>query len=367
MHYEKHRIRFVLVHEPITLDDPYFPYSCFGPLRIGWRNFPERLCLPASARIIPTVSRALLVPTLPQDPLQPLYAGLHIAELNLSLKRSQVCRDFLVPDYELVVDACFCNNPAMVKSDIQTAFFSSLADPYSFRTMFDQLPDVVFFIKDRQSRLVGGNKLLVERLGLRSEADVAGHLDDEFVPEKIAKAFRSDDEIVFESREPLINRMEVWFTESRELDSFQTTKVPLIGKNGEVVGLMGTTRPDLTRTTQKRENKREKELVSVTRYLEKNTDRIVTNAELASACGMSERTLNRKVHHAFGVTPYELMLRIRIQKAADALLQTSARVQDIALAHGFCDQSTFTQHFRKRTGKTPRQFRVGQHSTPSWV
>lgn len=251
----------------------------------------------------------------------------------------------------------------MAKSDIQTAFFSSLADPYSFRAMFDQLPDVVFFIKDRQSRLVGGNKLLIERLGLRSEADVAGHLDDEFVPEKLAKAFRSDDEIVFESREPLINRMEVWFTESRELDSFQTTKVPLIGKNGEVVGLMGTTRPDLTRTT----HKREKDLVSVTSYLEKNTDRIVTNAELARACGMSERTLNRKVQQAFGVTPYELMLRIRIQKAADALLQTSAKVQDIALAHGFCDQSTFTQHFRKRTGKTPRQFRVGQHSAPAWV
>jgi len=91
MHYEKHRIRFVLVHEPSALDAPYFPYSCFGPLKIGWRKFPERLCLPASARIIPTVSRALLVPTLPQDPLQPLYAGLRITELNLSPRQSQVC------------------------------------------------------------------------------------------------------------------------------------------------------------------------------------------------------------------------------------------------------------------------------------
>jgi PAS domain S-box-containing protein len=238
---------------------------------------------------------------------------------------------------------------------MQADFFASLADPLSLRAMFDQLPDVVFFIKDRQSRLVGGNRVLIERLGLACEADVVGQMDERFVPEKLARAFRVDDERVFTTREPLINRLEVWLTESGELDWFQTTKVPLFGKNGEVVGLMGTTRHDLNRATYKPET----DLASVTSYLEEHTDRIVTNAELASQCGMSERTLNRKVNQVFGVTPYELMIRIRIQKAAEALLQTSAKVHDIAIAHGFCDQSTFTQHFRKRMGMTPRQFRVG--------
>lgn len=246
----------------------------------------------------------------------------------------------------------------MSNANIQAEFFASLADPYAFRAMFDLLPDVVFFIKDLQSRLVGGNKVLIERLGLKSESEVVGQMDERFVPEKLARAFRVDDERVFSTREPLINRLEVWLTESGELDWFQTTKVPLFGKHGEVVGLMGTTRHDINRATYKPET----DLTSVTSYLEKHADRIVTNAELASECGMSERTLNRKVNQVFGVTPYELMIRIRIQKAAEALLQTSAKVQDIALAHGFCDQSTFTQHFRKRMGMTPRQFRVGHQS-----
>ena len=246
----------------------------------------------------------------------------------------------------------------MSNANIQAEFFASLADPYAFRAMFDLLPDVVFFIKDLKSRLVGGNKVLIERLGLKSEAEVVGQMDERFVPEKLARAFRVDDERVFSSRAPLINRLEVWLTESGELDWFQTTKVPLFGKNGEVVGLMGTTRHDINRATYKPET----DLTSVTSYLEKHSDRIVTNAELASECGMSERTLNRKVNQVFGVTPYELMIRIRIQKAAEALLQTSAKVQDVALAYGFCDQSTFTQHFRKRMGMTPRQFRVGHQS-----
>ena len=83
-----------------------------------------------------------------------------------------------------------------------------------------------------------------------------------------------------------------------------------------------------------------------------------TVAELARECGLSERTLYRKIHQALGVTPYELMLRIRIESAAEALIQTTDKVIDIAQAHAFCDQSAFTQHFRKRIGVTPKQFRM---------
>jgi transcriptional regulator GlxA family with amidase domain len=59
-----------------------------------------------------------------------------------------------------------------------------------------------------------------------------------------------------------------------------------------------------------------------------------------------------------GVTPYELTLRIRVQKAGEALIESDDKVASIAHAHGFCNQSTFTQHFRTRTGMTPKQFRV---------
>jgi transcriptional regulator GlxA family with amidase domain len=78
----------------------------------------------------------------------------------------------------------------------------------------------------------------------------------------------------------------------------------------------------------------------------------------AKLLGIGERTLYRKIHQALGVTPYELMLRIRIESAAEALIQTNDKVIEIAQAHAFCDQSAFTQHFRKRIGLTPKQFRM---------
>ena len=60
-----------------------------------------------------------------------------------------------------------------------------------------------------------------------------------------------------------------------------------------------------------------------------------------------------------GISPYELGLRHRIQSAAEAIAKTSTPIIEIAIEHGFCDQSAFTQQFKKRTGLTPRQFRIG--------
>ena len=242
----------------------------------------------------------------------------------------------------------------MSKSSLQHSFFEQMADPQGFRAMFEHLPDVFFFVKDRGSRMIAGSRNLVERLGLKRESDMIGRPDEAFFQPHIARAFRDDDEQVFRTGKSLTNRLEVWYDEQRNLDWFLTTKVPVRGRNGSIIGLMGITRRDegLARHQPARD------VSKVLGFIQSHSDRILTTAALACACGMSERTLYRKVNQALGVTPYELMLRIRIQKAAEALIKTGEKVMEIAVAHGFCDQSTFTQHFRKRTGMTPKEFRL---------
>jgi AraC-like DNA-binding protein len=227
----------------------------------------------------------------------------------------------------------------MSPKSIQNAFFASMTDPQAFRLMFDQQPDVFFFVKDRESRLIAASEPMWTRLGLDEQA---------------AKSYRADDALVFRTGKPLINRLEVWYDEQRTLTWFLTTKVPLRGKNGKIIGLMGLTRRDEGRSRHQSSS----EVTLIVSHIQKNTGRILSTAELARECGLSERTLYRKIHQALGVTPYELMLRIRIESAAEALIQTTDKVIDIAQAHAFCDQSAFTQHFRKRIGLTPKQFRM---------
>jgi AraC-like DNA-binding protein len=237
---------------------------------------------------------------------------------------------------------------------LQADFFARIAEPHLFRTMFDHLPGVYFFVKDRESRLVAASRTIFERLEVKSEAEIIGARDEDLFPPHIAKGYREDDEEVFRTGKPLLDRLEIWFDEQRNLEWCITTKIPLYGREGEIVGLMGMTRRDETRSQLEQEGG----VAQVTAYVHQNVDRVLSTAELAQFCGISERTLFRKVRKVLRVTPYEMILRIRIQKAATALLKTEASVSEIARSHGFCDQSTFTQHFRKRIGMTPKQFRV---------
>jgi AraC-like DNA-binding protein len=242
----------------------------------------------------------------------------------------------------------------MSSKSIQKAFFASMTDPQAFRLMFDQQPNVFFFVKDLESRLIVASAPMLTRLGHEHEVDVIGQLDVNFYPEQVAKAYRADDALVFRTGKPLINRLEVWYDQQRTLTWFLTTKVPLRGNNGKIIGLMGLTRRDESRSRHQSNS----EVTLIVSHIQKNTGRIISTAELARECSLSERTLYRKIHQALGVTPYELMLRIRIESAAEALIQTTDKVIDIAQAHAFCDQSAFTQHFRKRIGLTPKQFRM---------
>ena len=85
----------------------------------------------------------------------------------------------------------------MSPKSIQSSFFASMTDPQAFRFMFDQQPNVFFFVKDRESRLIAASEPTLTRLGVAREADVIGRLDEDFYPEQAAKAYRADDALVF--------------------------------------------------------------------------------------------------------------------------------------------------------------------------
>ena len=126
------------------------------------------------------------------------------------------------------------------------------------------------------------------------------------------------------------------------------------GHAGSIIGLMGKTRRDHGRAALQPAT----EAAGAVEYLRKQAHRSVSTKELAKQLGLTVQTLNRKINESFGISPYELNLRVRIQQAAETLLVSSEDITSIALYHGFCDQSAFTHHFRKRMGITPKQFRL---------
>lgn len=236
----------------------------------------------------------------------------------------------------------------------QAAFFAQLQDLQTLLAVFDLMPDVYFFVKDTGSRMVTASPMILPRLGFKSEAQFIGKTDHEVFPTRLADSYRADDLKVFRTGKPLSNRLEIWLGDAGQFDWCVTTKTPLRGRDGKIIGLMGVTRRDLGRTALQPASAS----AAAVAYLQKHCSRAVTTAELAKAVKVSERTLHRTIRSAFSISPYELALRIRVQRAAEQLLRTSESIPDIALAHGFCDQSAFTHQFKKRMGTTPKQFRL---------
>jgi len=241
----------------------------------------------------------------------------------------------------------------MASSRLQAEFFARIADPQAVREIFEHLPGVFFFMKDDQGRHIAANSATYSRFGIRGEDELVGARDEKFFPAEVAKAYREDDQRVIRSGKPIINRLEVWYDEQHRLDWFLATKLPVRDRRGRVIGVMGITRRDEDRLR----HHDVREVTEAVKLARENVHRVLGTSELARTVGLSERQLHRKLKAALGLSPYELLLRTRVQAAAEVLARTSTPISEVAIDHAFCDQSAFTQQFRKRTGMTPKEFR----------
>lgn len=78
---------------------------------------------------------------------------------------------------------------------------------------------------------------------------------------------------------------------------------------------------------------------------------------IAASASISESECLRCFHTAIGTSPIRYLKQYRIQQAARMLLQTNAKISEIAEQCGFQDMSYFTRAFREQTGTVPSEYR----------
>jgi AraC family transcriptional regulator len=86
---------------------------------------------------------------------------------------------------------------------------------------------------------------------------------------------------------------------------------------------------------------------------------------LAKRSGWSRFHFHRAFRDVMGETPKQYTLRLRVHRAAAALLTTDDTVQVIARATGFNSHEVFTRAFRRWFGRSPRQYRLHARSASS--
>lgn len=218
--------------------------------------------------------------------------------------------------------------------------------------LFDFMPNVLYFVKDRESRIITGNQAFSERCGCRTPEELYGRRDETLFPSYMVEKFHRDDATVFETGEPLHDLIELFPAREGLPEWFITHKAPLFSHDDEIIGLCG-----VLQSYEKMHDHAKQPVFQVVEYIRSHYSEPLSIPDIAERFGFSQRQLERRFSETFRASPRQYLVRLRVLIACEKLRVTDAPISEIALDCGFYDHSSFVHHFKRALGVTPLTYR----------
>lgn len=95
----------------------------------------------------------------------------------------------------------------------------------------------------------------------------------------------------------------------------------------------------------------------VVRYLHDNYSHAISLRDIAAQVHLSERHTSRLFHKIMGVSILEYLTKLRVETAAQLLMDRRVPIKEVAQATGYPDVRYFITLFRRHMGLTPAVFR----------
>src|SRR4030043_818115 len=114
-----------------------------------------------------------------------------------------------------------------------------LAPEAMLQLVLDHIPQRIFW-KDTNFKYLGCNKPFAIDAGLNEPSEIIGMDDFELSWKKTATLYRSDDTFVMQTKQPKLKYQEPLDKPDGSMMWVETNKLPLLDKNGNVIGLLGT-------------------------------------------------------------------------------------------------------------------------------
>lgn len=224
--------------------------------------------------------------------------------------------------------------------------------------LLQELPDVLFWIKDNQHRIVALNETFAHRVN-RSPDRILGKTDAELYYPELARVFAEDDCSVIRSGEPLRRKIELLTTSFGGVEWRTTSKLPVRNQAGAVIGTTGISRPfagtveDLPVQFQA--------FARIVEYARSHLQEGVSVIDLALFSGMSVSTLGRRFREHLRLSPSEFLSQLRISHACQLLADTPLNVSEVGYRCGFENAAAFSRAFRSQMHMSPSAYRYGKH------
>ena len=221
--------------------------------------------------------------------------------------------------------------------------------------LFEVLPDIMFWVKERNGVVIFANRAYAQLLN-RTPEELVGETDESLFPATMATFFRSDDETVIRTAKPLQNKLEIVTRPGGGIEWRMTSKIPLFGEDGAVMGTAGV--------SKRLQHGEGPPLPSPHRAISNLIDRIHENLgkdisvrHLAQQAGMSVSSLERNFRKYLGTTPRQYLVRARIATACDRLLNTTLSIGQIATSLAYHEHASFTRAFTAVMHMSPKDYR----------
>ena len=235
----------------------------------------------------------------------------------------------------------------------RAARFLDQFDARQLLSMYDLLPDMLFWIKNADSQIMHANRYFLEHVGAHTLEQVLGLTDFDFSPRHIARQFINDDQLVMQGQ-LISDRLEMNILKSGEIYWFTTSKRPLYDVAGRILGSYGVSR-HLEKTSVALSGMIA--LDGPVNYIRAHYMTDIKLSTLAAMSHLSVSALERRFKKYLCKTPKQFINEVRLENARRLLVETTLPIAAVAAEAGFSDPSYFSRRFVKQFGELPSEFR----------
>lgn len=221
-------------------------------------------------------------------------------------------------------------------------------------SLYDELPGILFWIKDSELRLLEVNSAFALWVNLPKEAIIGKTDADLYFPE-LAKGFMADDESVIRTGKPIVRKGELLTNRYGVPEWRSITKRPVRDQRGLVIATIGISRP--LETDHDQLPPPYSALVHLIEHARAHLHQGIDVPQLASRACTSVATLNRLFRRHLRLAPGEFLRQMRLNRACRLLQDSPLNITEIAAQCGYESPAAFTRAFRKQMQTSPSSYR----------
>ncbi|MDA8296460.1 MAG: helix-turn-helix domain-containing protein [Actinomycetota bacterium] len=219
--------------------------------------------------------------------------------------------------------------------------------------LFEGLPHVMFSLKDERGRYLAANQAFADRAGCRGPGDVVGRSAGELFSPELARSYEAQDAVLLATGRPVRRHLEIITRPDGSLGWYVTNKTLVPSQLSEHLAIAAVSVDEHAPVDDAAMEGLRRALAHVRAHA---TAPVALSA-LSAIAGMSPAALERRMRRVLGLSPRQLLLRVRLEEAVHRLVRSDEPLATIAAACGFFDQAAMTRQMHEVLGVTPGAMR----------